>query len=199
MIGAIHAGLTSPSEAAALGVLGALILGLGQRTLRARALGGSFSRAISATVMIIAIVACSGIFANYLTFTRVTQSVLEAVNGSGMPRWAILLAIVGVLLAMGMVMDQLAILSLALPLAFPAAMALDYDPVWFGIIVTKTVEIGLLTPPLGLNAYVAASQTKAPLGKVFRGLAPFICIELALLALLLAFPGITLWLPSLML
>ena len=99
---------------------------------------------------------------------------------------------------MGMFMDQLAILSLAMPLAFPAIMAMDFDPVWFGIIVTKTVEIGLLTPPLGLNAYVTAGQTKVPLGSVFKGLVPFIVVELVILIVLIAFPQITLALPNLM-
>lgn len=198
VIGAIYWGLTSPSEAAALGVLGSVVICLAQGTFRIPAFGGSLSKAVKATVMIVAIVACSAIFANYLTFTRVTQAILEAVSTTDLPRYAILMIMVLVLLLMGMFMDQLAILSLAMPLAFPAAMALDFDPVWFGIIVTKTVEIGLLTPPLGLNAYVASAQTKVPLGTIFRGLIPFILVEIAVLGLLIAFPQITLWLPSLM-
>ncbi|ADZ71571.1 TRAP transporter large permease [Polymorphum gilvum] len=198
VIGAIYGGVASPTEAAALGVLGSLLICLAQRTLRMRALGGSLGNAIRATVMIVAIVACSAIFANYLAFTRVTQTVLAAVSDTDMPRYAILMIMVLILLVMGMFMDQLAILSLAMPLAFPAAMALDFDPVWFGIIVTKTVEIGLLTPPLGLNAYVAAAQTRVPLRVIFRGLLPFIAMELVILGLLIAFPQITLWLPGLM-
>ncbi|WP_172293749.1 TRAP transporter large permease [Pseudoruegeria sp. HB172150] len=198
VIGAIYGGIASPSEAAALGVFGALIICLAQRTLRAASFGTSVSRAISATVMIVAIVACSAIFSNYLAFTRVTHTLLEAVSASQMPRHVILVLIVLVLLVMGMFMDQLAILSLAMPLAFPAAMALGYDPVWFGIIVTKSVEIGLLTPPLGLNAYVAASQTGVPLRTIFAGLLPFIAMELLVLVVLILIPELSLWLPSLM-
>ena len=77
-------------------------------------------------------------------------------------------------------------------------MALEYNPVWFGIVVTKTVEIDLLTPPLGLNAYVAAAQTKVPLGTIFRGILPFLAMEIIVLLLLLSFPQITLFLPELM-
>jgi len=198
VIGAIYLGLTSPSEAAALGVLGSIVVCVFQRTFRPKAFGGALSNAVKATVMIVAIVACSAIFANYLTFTRVTQTILEAVTTSELPRYAILMFMILVLLVMGMFMDQLAILSLSMPLAFPAAMALDFDPVWFGIIVTKTVEIGLLTPPLGLNACVASAQTRVPLATIFRGLIPFIVMEVAILALLIAFPEITLWLPNLM-
>ena len=198
VIGVIYTGLASPTEAAAFGVLGALVIGVSQRSLSRAGFSKAVSASIQTTVMIIAIIACSHIFTNYLAFTRVTQTVLEAVNSSGLPNYLILSFIVVILLLMGMVMDQLAILSLTLPLAFPAVMAMGFDPVWFGIIVTKTVEIGLLTPPLGLNAYVAAGQTNVPLGIVFRGVIPFIVIDLVVLCILIAFPEITLYLPSFM-
>ncbi|MFC0160131.1 TRAP transporter large permease [Mameliella alba] len=199
VIGAIYGGIASPSEAAALGVMGSLLIVLAQRTLSFVQFNKSISSSIRATVMIVAIVACSAIFSNYLAFTRITHSMLEFVAVTEMPREVIMGIIILVLLVMGMFMDQLAILSLAMPLAFPTAMALNYDPVWFGIVVTKTVEIGLLTPPLGLNAYVAASQTRVPLGTIFRGILPFLAMEVLVLILLLCFPQITLFLPDLML
>ncbi|MBY6121543.1 TRAP transporter large permease [Mameliella alba] len=199
VIGAIYGGIASPSEAAALGVMGSLLIVLAQRTLSFVQFNKSISSSIRATVMIVAIVACSAIFSNYLAFTRITHSMLEFVAVTEMPREVIMGIIILVLLVMGMFMDQLAILSLAMPLAFPTAMALDYDPVWFGIVVTKTVEIGLLTPPLGLNGYVAASQTRVPLGTIFRGILPFLAMEIVVLILLLSFPQVTLFLPDLML
>ncbi|GGF78005.1 TRAP transporter, DctM subunit [Mameliella alba] len=199
VIGAIYGGIASPSEAAALGVMGSLLIVLAQRTLSFVQFNKSISSSIRATVMIVAIVACSAIFSNYLAFTRITHSMLEFVAVTEMPREVIMGIIILVLLVMGMFMDQLAILSLAMPLAFPTAMALGYDPVWFGIVVTKTVEIGLLTPPLGLNAYVAASQTRVPLGTIFRGILPFLAMEIVVLILLLCFPQVTLFLPDLML
>lgn len=198
VIGSIYGGIASPTEAAAFGAMGALLFGLIQRTLTMGKCSSAVSMAIQSTVMILAIVACSAIFANYLAFTRITHNIIGFVNGSGLPPYAILTLIVLILLIMGMFMDQLAILSLAMPLAFPAIIAMDFDPVWFGIIVTKTVEIGLLTPPLGLNAYVTAGQTKVPLGNVFRGLVPFILVELVVLIILITFPQLTLMLPDLM-
>ncbi|MBW6419601.1 TRAP transporter large permease [Celeribacter sp. PS-C1] len=199
VIGAIYGGLTSPSEAAALGVMGSLIIVIFQRTLSFMNFNRCVSGAIRATVMIVAIVACSAIFSNYLAFTRITHALLEFVATTDMSRGTIMAIMILTLLVMGMFMDQLAILSLAMPLAFPTAMALDFDPIWFGIVVTKTVEIGLLTPPLGLNAYVAAAQTGVPLSKIFRGILPFLGMEILVLLLLIFFPQITLWLPSLML
>lgn len=198
VIGAIYGGLASPSEAAALGVMGSLVIVLAQRTLKFAEFNRSVSGAIRATVMIVTIVACSAIFSNYLAFTRITHSLLEFVATTNMPREMIMVIIILILLVMGMFMDQLAILSLAMPLAFPTVMALEYNPVWFGIVVTKTVEIGLLTPPLGLNAYVAAAQTKVPLGTIFRGILPFLGMEMIVLILLISFPGIILFLPEYM-
>lgn len=198
VIGVIYGGIASPSEAAAFGVMGAVLIGLSQRSLSFRSLGPSVSMAVRSTVMIVTIIACSHIFANYLSFTRVTQDLLAAIDSSGLSHGTIMTLIIITLLIMGMFMDQLAILSLAMPLAFPAAMAMGYDPVWFGIVVTKTVEIGLITPPLGLNAYVAAGQSGVRLGEVFRGLIPFIIMELVVLTILILFPTITLWLPGLM-
>ncbi len=199
VIGAIYGGIVSPSESAALGVMGALVIVILQRTFSFTGFNNSMSRAIRATVMIMAIVACSAIFSNYLAFTRITHSLLDFVANTDMPRELILAIIIIALLIMGMFMDQLAILSLAMPLAFPTIMALDYNPIWFGIVVTKTVEIGLLTPPLGLNAYVAAAQTGVKLGTIFKGIVPFLIVEIVVLMLLILFPQITLWLPSLML
>ncbi|WP_346796036.1 TRAP transporter large permease [Halomonas sp. Bachu 37] len=198
VIAAIYTGAASPTEAGALGVTGALILGLSQRVLSPGNISSGLSRAVTTTVMIVAIIFCSSIFANYLAFTQITQGVIVAVENSGLPSWAILLLMVGMLLLLGMVLDQLAILSLTMPLAFPIASALGYDAVWFGIIVTKTVEIGLLTPPLGLNVYVTAGQTKLPLSTVFVGILPFILLEVLVLSILLLFPGLTLWLPNMM-
>ncbi|PLX37043.1 MAG: C4-dicarboxylate ABC transporter permease [Hyphomicrobiales bacterium] len=198
VIGAIYGGIVSPSEAAALGVMGSLVIVILQRSLSFLDFNRSVSSSIRATVMIVAIVACSAIFSNYLAFTRITHGLLEFVAATDMSREMVMGIIILVLLVLGMFMDQLAILSLTMPLAFPTAMALDFNPIWFGIIVTKTVEIGLLTPPLGLNAYVAAAQTQVPLKTIFRGIVPFLLMEIVILALLLAFPQITLFLPDLM-
>ena len=95
-------------------------------------------------------------------------------------------------------MDQLAVLFLTLPLFFPLVMSWELDPIWFGIIVTKTVEIGLITPPLGMNAYVAASATGAPIEKIFRAILPFLVVDIIILIILVAFPQLSLWLPSMM-
>ena len=198
VIVAIYTGIASPTEAGAIGAAGALIVSLGLRTMTRSAFASGISRAIQTTVMIVTIVYTSQIFSQYLVFTKVTQDIIAWIDSSGLPPWAILAAILVLLLILGCFLDQLAILSLTMPLVFPIIVALKYDPVWFGIIVTKTVEIGLLTPPLGLNVYVTSSQTGVPIKTIFRGVMPFLVTEIVIMAILVAFPPLTLWLPSTM-
>jgi len=192
----IYTGVASPTEAGAIGAAGALVLAFAQRSLGGGALARAFGRAVQTTVMIVTIIYCSQIFSSYLVFTRVTQDFILMVQAADLPAILVLIAVLIVVLVLGFFLDQLAIMSLTLPLLFPLMMALEYDPVWFGIIVTKTVEIGLLTPPLGLNVYVTASQTGVPLKTVFRGVVPFLFADAIVLAMLVSFPEITLWLPN---
>ncbi|MCP1337035.1 TRAP transporter large permease [Futiania mangrovi] len=196
MMGAIYSGIASPTEAAALGASGALILALTQREMNRSKLFEAFSRSVQTTVMIVTIIYCSHVFSGYLVFTRVTPDVIEMVQQSGLPPSLILFVVLVLILFLGFFLDQIAIMGLTLPLVFPLMMALGYDPLWFGIVITKTVEIGLLTPPLGLNVYVTASRTGVALNTVFRGVMPFLLAELVVLALLVFFPDITLWLPE---
>lgn len=195
IIASIYTGTASPTEAGALGATGALVLALFQRTMRLKSFVNGLSHTVQTTVFIVTIIYCSSIFSTYLTYSQVTQELISAVKDFGLSPGMVLLIIVGVLLVLGMVLDQLAILSLTMPLAFPIVTALGYDPIWFGIIVTKTVEIGLLTPPLGLNVFVTASRTGVPIHTVFRGVIPFLVTESVILAILILFPDLSLWLP----
>ncbi|MGE0726191.1 MAG: TRAP transporter large permease subunit, partial [Alphaproteobacteria bacterium] len=198
VIATIYTGAASPTEAGAVGAAGALLIALLQRSITRSGFMTGLSHTVQTSVVIIAIVYCSSIFATYLAYTQVTQGFIAYVQASELSPTVVLLIIVAILLVLGCLLDQLAILSLTMPLAFPLIKALGYDPVWFGIIVTKTVEIGLLTPPFGLNVFVTAGRTGVPVNTVFRGLIPFLVIEASILALLIAFPDITLWLPRTM-
>ena len=116
-----------------------------------------------------------------------------------MPRLAILLLILLVYIVLGMFMDGIGMLLLTLPVVHPAIMALGYDPIWFGIIVVKMVEIGLVTPPIGLNCFVVNGvRPDIPLEEVFKGIWPFVVADFITVGILIAFPGIVLYLPELM-
>src|SRR5699024_7006611 len=132
------------------------------------------------------------------TLTQAAQSLFTAITDAGMDPWMVIAVLVLIYLVLGMFMDQIAILVLTVPITYALVTELGFNGIWFGIVITKTVEIGLLTPPLGLNVYVTSGITKVPIGECFRGIAPFLVTEFVVLGLLLMFPEITLFLPRLM-
>lgn len=115
-----------------------------------------------------------------------------------MAPWTVMGCLVVLYLLLGCIMDQVAILFITLPLTFPLVVSLGYDPIWFGVICTKLGEIGLVTPPIGMNAYVVSATSRIPLDQVFRGSAMMLAVDALSLILLLAFPSISTWLPSMM-
>src|SRR5204863_1879771 len=120
---------------------------------------------------------------------------------AGLPlgRTAILMVIIGMYFVLGCLLDSLAMILLTIPIVFPIISALGYDPIWFGIIIVMVVELGLITPPIGMNVFVIKGIARdVPLYTIFRGVTPFIVAQVILIFLLIAFPEIALWLPSTM-
>ena len=101
-------------------------------------------------------------------------------------------------IALGCILDQIAILLLTLPITFPLVMSLGFDPIWFGVIITALAEIGLITPPVGLNCFIVSQVSRLPLEQIFKGATILLIGELIVMALLMGFPEISLWLPSMM-
>ncbi|MBX9453646.1 MAG: TRAP transporter large permease subunit [Mesorhizobium sp.] len=196
MIAAIYSGAITPTEVGAVGALAALVIAIVMRRMGWSDFLHALSTATRNSAMILAIIACSAVFGIFLTLTGVTQNLLMAIQAADVPPFVVLLCVLLMLLVLGFFLDQLAILVLTLPLTFPLLAGLGYEPVWLGILFVKAAEIGLITPPMGINVFVVASTTKVPVGKVFRGVWPFVLVELIVLALLIAFPAISLWLPG---
>ena len=141
--------------------------------------------------MIFAIIIGAMIFGYFLTITQATQKVIVMIGGLNLPPWVILGLILVLLMALGCMLDQLAILLITLPLVYPLVMDLGYDPIWFGVICMKVGEIGLVTPPVGMNAYVVSASTGIPLDQVFRGVGVMLAFEVVSMILLLGFPALT--------
>jgi len=198
VIGGMYSGLATASEVAALGALGALLICLFMRRIDLKGVIAAIGRTVITTTMIFTIIIGAMIFGYFLTMTQTTQNLVNYVGGLGVPNWLIMGILVVVYLILGCFMDQLAILLLTLPLTFPLVTSLGYDGIWFGIVVTKLAEIGLVTPPLGMNAYVVAATAKIPLDEVFKGIGVMLLFEFVTLALILNFPKLSLFLPSLM-
>lgn len=196
--GIIYLGVATPTEASAIGAFGAFLLALQRRTLTPRTLGRALVRSAGTSCMIMMIILGAKIFGYFLTVTQVPQEILAATASLDVSRWVILTLILFVYVILGCFMDQVAILILTVPVVLPVIKALGFDPVWFGVVVVVVAEVGLVTPPVGLNVFVVRRYTGRPLEEIFRGVWPHVVAHVVLVALLVAFPQIVLWLPSTM-
>lgn len=198
VLGGIYSGAITPTEASAIGASGAILISIFYRRIGLNGILGALDSATRICGVIFLIVMGALVFSYFLSASQVSRNLVEWVSGINQPVMILFCILLLIYICLGFFMDQLAILFLTLPLFFPLIVSWELDPIWFGIIVTKTVEIGLITPPLGMNAYVAASATGAPVEKVFRSIMPFFLVDVIILAILVAFPGLSLWLPSMM-
>ncbi|MEL7461404.1 MAG: TRAP transporter large permease [Pseudomonadota bacterium] len=198
VVGSIYAGLATPTEAAALGVIAALGLAAANGTLTITMLRDAIEGTMRTTSMIMLII-LAAIFLNFvLSVIGLTQALADFVTGLGMTPMQTMLVIVAVLLVIGCFMETLSMLLTTAPLIAPIVFALGFDPVWFGILLMVLLETALITPPIGINLYVVQGvRERGDLSDVMIGAAPFVVTMIAMLALLLIFPDIALWLPGL--
>lgn len=196
--GIIYFGIATPTEASSLGAFGAFLLALASRKLNRDIFVKAVRRATRISCMIMTIVLGAQFFGYFFAMTRTTVIFSEFVMGLGLPDWGILIAVLCLLLILGCFLDGIAILVLTVPTLLPLMKGLGYDPIWFGVMVILTVEIGMVTPPLGMNVFVVSRVTGIPLQTVFKGVWPHVLAHVILLALFTIFPGLILWLPETM-
>lgn len=194
--GVIYTGVATPTEASGLGAFGAFLIVLWERKFTRAAMAKALLHAAHASCMIIMIIVCAKVFGYFFTLTQSTQALVAWVSALDVSRWFILALIMLGYLILGCLMDQVAILILTVPIVLPVIKALGFDPVWFGVMVILMAEVGLVTPPVGLNVFVVARYAKRPLAEIFGGVWPHVFSHLMLVVTLAAFPQIVLWLPS---
>jgi tripartite ATP-independent transporter DctM subunit len=194
--GVIYLGIATPTEASAIGAFGSFVLALREGKIDRRTLIQALMAAAATSCMIFMIIMGARVFTFFFTLTQVTQQLVAFVSALDVSRYVILAFILVGYLILGCIMDQAAILILTVPIVLPVIKALGFDPVWFGVIVIVLAEVGLLTPPVGLNVFVVARYTGRPVEEVFAGVWPHVFAHLILVVLLVAFPQIILWLPS---
>ena len=200
VMGAIYTGVATPTEAGALGALGAFLIALSARRLNKQTIGGALLDTAQTTAMIFLIIIGAMVFGRFLAISRVGPTFVEFVTGADVPSIVVIIAFMFMYLVLGMFMDAVAMMAITLPIVFPVVMALGYSDVWFGVLVVKSVELGLTTPPVGMNVYVVKSVAgdTVALEDIFIGLIPFILADAVVISLLVAFPFISLWLPGTM-
>jgi tripartite ATP-independent transporter DctM subunit len=197
ILGGIFGGLVTPTEAAALGASAALIMALGFRRLNWQMIRESLASSLRTTCMVMFIVMAANMFAAFLAVTRVPASFALLVVQSGLSNIAILIAIYLLYLFLGCFIDGLSTQVMTVPTILPVIVALGFDPIWFGVILVMLVEVGALTPPMGINLFVIQGLSKRSLADVIIGSVPFFFIIILGIVLLTMFPSLVLWLPTL--
>jgi len=197
VIGGIYGGLFTPTEAGAVGAAGAIaIVALGKR-LSWNTLFSSLAESVRMGAAILLIMAGAVLFGYFLAVTETPQKAAQLLIDANLGRYGTLLVIIGIMLVLGCLIDALAVVILIVPLVYPIVMQLGFDPIWFGVIVTMCVELGLITPPFGLNVFVIKGLSKrTDIWTIYKGVTPFIIVDLLRIGLLIAFPSLVLFLPD---
>lgn len=199
VMGGLFLGFFTPTEAAAVGAFVTLLSSTLRKNITWRQLLTALEETTRISCMIFVIVAGATIFGHFLAVTTIPMKVGEWVAYLPLPPWMIVGAIILIYLIMGCLMDSLAMIMLTVPLFYPIITQLGYDPIWFGVIIVVVTEMGVLTPPVGINVYVVASVARdVPLKVIFKGASVMLTALLILTVLLIIFPQIALYLPTLM-
>ncbi|MGA8291932.1 MAG: TRAP transporter permease [Rhodoplanes sp.] len=197
VIGGIYGGLFTATEAAGMGAAGAFIIGIVRGRLSRKDIRRSLLDTTRVTAAIFTILIGALLFGYFLTITQTPQKVTEFLTNLGIGRYGVLALIMLMYLVLGCLMDALAMIILTVPIIFPVIKELGFDPIWFGVIIVMTVELGLIHPPVGMNIFVIKSVVEdVKISTIFYGVLPFILTDILRLILLIAFPIIALWLPS---
>ncbi len=196
MVG-LYAGLFTPTEAGGVGAIGALLIGLARGKLGKAELLEALLSATRTSAAVFTVLIGALIFGYFLTITQVPQNVTEFLTNLGVGKYGVLALIMLMYLILGCLMDAMAMIILTVPIIYPVILQLGFDPIWFGIIVVMVVELGLIHPPVGMNVFVIKSVIKdVSFSTIFKGVLPFIAMDLLRLVILIAFPILSLWLPN---
>jgi len=200
VVGGIYGGFFPATYAGAVGAFGAFVIALAKGKLDGKSLVEVLKEAAVTTSVIFIIVVGGIMFARFLTYSGLVTSISSAMVGLGTDKYTYLLGFVVLFTILGCFIEPIAIMVMTLPIMFPVMKEAGFDPIWLGVIAVKLAEIGVLTPPVGLNVFVVKSSSPVPvtLGQVFVGVTPFILLDFLSLGLYVAFPEMILWLPNLM-
>jgi tripartite ATP-independent transporter DctM subunit len=197
VIGGLYGGVFTPTEAGGVGASGAFLLGLLRGRLDRAKIRASLLQATRTAAAVFTVLIGALLFGYFLTITQVPQKVTEFLTGLGIGTYGVLALIMLMYLVLGCLMDAMAMIILTVPIIFPVVTQLGFDPVWFGVIIVMTVELGLIHPPVGMNVFVIKSVIpEVTFSSIFKGVLPFIVTDILRLVILIVFPIIALWLPG---
>lgn len=198
VMGGIYMGIFTPTEAGAAGAFGAILITFIGRRLKWSSFKGAIVESAQTTSMIMFMIVGAYILLRFLTITDLPGVLGQFLSGLPVSRMWILMGIILLYIFLGCFLDIFAAIILTSPVIFPAVQALGFDAIWFGVIVVRVMEIGMITPPIGLNVFVLSAVTNVPVGTIFRGIIPFVVTDVLHVALLVAIPALSLYLPETM-
>jgi tripartite ATP-independent transporter DctM subunit len=199
VMGGLFTGAFTPTEAGGVGAAAVLLVALARRRLTWQGFVKSLYETLRTSCMVLLLVAGAVIFGHFLAVTRIPFAVAQWVAGVDLPNWAIVGLIGLVYLIGGCFIDALALMMLTIPIFYPIILSLGYDPIWFGVIIVLVTQMGVITPPVGINVYVVNGIAQdVALEKIFKGVLPFLIALIVGTGFLVAFPQIVVWLPRLM-
>ncbi|MBF9033312.1 TRAP transporter large permease subunit [Rhodobacterales bacterium HKCCE2091] len=200
VIGGIYLGIATPTEAGAIGAVLAALIAAAMGNLTWKGLWESIAEALRSTAMILFIAVCAIVFSRFMAVSGFPRELSNLVTDWAVGPLSVIVVICAIIFVMGCFLDTLGIMLLTLPIFLPILTSYGIDEIWIGVIIVKMLEIGLLTPPLGMNVFILKGVVgnAVPLGTIFRGVGWMLVAEVIIMALLIAFPAITLFLPSLM-
>jgi C4-dicarboxylate transporter, DctM subunit len=205
VVGGIYGGIFTPTEGAAVGAIAMLIVGVAGRTLGWRDVFEAIKQTAETSGMIFIILLGAEVFGAFLALSKLPTTAAEMIGNSGLSPYFVLITMLAFYILLGAVMDELAMILLTLPVFFPVIQALDFGmspddvAIWFGILVLIVVGIGLTAPPIGLNVFVISALARnIPIASTYRGVLPFLVADVIRLGLVVAMPGLALWLVRLL-
>ncbi len=197
VMGSIYAGIATPTESAAIGATFAIIISMLYGRLSFKSLHLALQRSVVITAMIMFLVIGGNIFAFLLSSLSIPQFLTETILALDVSRWTIMIFINIILLIMGCLLDPMAIMVIILPIVFPIIVNLGFDPIWFGIIVTINVEMGMITPPVGLNLFILKGAVPGiDMNDIVGGALPFLLLLVVGMIVIMVFPELATWLPN---
>ena len=199
VLGGIYGGVFTATEGAGMGAAGAFLFAWARKALTWESLIGILVESARTTGMLFTLLIAATVFANFVNFTTMPNDLKEWITHLGLSPVMVVGAMMVIYIILGTVMEELTMVLLTIPLFFPIVMQLGFDPVWFGVLIVMVIQIGLISPPVGMNLFVLNTLLpKVGLGTIFRGCWPFVAMQVITLAILLFFPSLSLYLPSLM-
>ena len=199
VLGGIYGGVFTATEGAGMGAAGAFLFAWARKALTWESLIGILVESARTTGMLFTLLIAATVFANFVNFTTMPNDLKEWITHLGLSPVMVVGAMMVIYIILGTVMEELTMVLLTIPLFFPIVMQLGFDPVWFGVLIVMVIQIGLISPPVGMNLFVLNTLLpKVGLGTIFRGCWPFVAMQVVTLAILLFFPSLSLYLPSLM-